>query len=142
MMILTHAEQLLKVAALGSTLQIPGMILANRVLSWREDLAKLAPVNRRIMVVIALTIVGVVQALGAISYTCSQEIMGGSRTGLAVVLLAFCLWTYRLGIQLFCYSSIWPRNHRLSHWGLCALFATLAGAYGLVLVALLTRGSR
>jgi hypothetical protein len=137
-------EHLLQGAALAGTLQLPGMMMANRVLSWRDDLAKLAPANRRIMVVIALTIVGVVQALGAICFFCAREIAaGGSGTGRGVVLLAFGLWSYRLAIQ-FVYAPVWPRHleGRLSHLGLCILFALLSIAYGIVLVALLAGGGR
>lgn len=111
--------------------QIPAMIAAPKTLGWKEDLARLSPINRNIVRVIGGGIVlagvgtGVVVVLGA------TEMVAGGLLGTAFCGFLGFFWLYRLCAQVFLYSKIWPGGvmGTLSRYGLTALFTFQAGAY-------------
>ena len=113
--------------------QLPAMLVANRTLHWRDELAMLQLVNQRIIRVIGGGIVLVGVGLGSLmianhGYIIHNPVGGG----LCLFLCAF--WFYRGLVQVFVYPTVWPANMRWAHLSLCVLFAALTALYGLAFV--------
>ncbi|MBI4054777.1 MAG: hypothetical protein HY402_01440 [Elusimicrobia bacterium] len=130
---LLSLEDLLFLAGMLHFLNVPAMLLAPRMLGWREDLAKLAPINRRMVLVMGGGIVLVILGLGTVVAVCSREMAEGGRLGMALSCFLGIFWGYRTFIQVYVYPRIWPGGFlgRLSHFGLVALFPFLSGVYWL-----------
>lgn len=121
--------------------QVPAMLIAPRMLGWRDDLAKVTPINRRIIAVMGLGIVLTVLGLGVVVMVAAEEIAAGSLLGAALAAFLGIFWTYRGAVQVVLYSQVWPAHGpgRLSHYGLAVLFAVLALVYWGVFVRGLLR---
>ncbi|HEX7008884.1 MAG TPA: hypothetical protein VF184_02815 [Phycisphaeraceae bacterium] len=111
--------------------QIPAMLAAPRMLGWKEDLAKLAVINRRIVQVIGIAIVIVGVGLGIVVVCAPADVAGGSRAGMGLACFLGVFWGYRAAVQYLLYHRIWPRGvvGRLSHYGLCGLFTFQSVVY-------------
>src|SRR5262249_2491199 len=90
--------------------QVPGMLFATRMLGWREDLAKLEPINRRIVHTVGLGVMIAVLGLGAVVMSAPGAVAGGSRLGIALATFLAIFWAFRAAMQLFVYARIWPRQ--------------------------------
>jgi hypothetical protein len=114
--------------------QIPAMMVAPKMLKWKEDLSQLSPINQWIFRVIAGGIMLAVFGLGVVVVSAPNEIAEGGKLGMTLCAFLAVFWVYRAVIQIFLYSRIWPGGWlgRLSHYGLCALFLFQTGAYGIV----------
>jgi hypothetical protein len=121
--------------------QIPAMMVAPRMLGWKEDLEKLATMNRRIVKVIGLAIVLVGVGTGAIVACAADEMVSGSRLACGLSLFLGVFWGYRALVQYFLYFRIWPKGFmgRLSNYGLAALFTFQSIVYLAAFVANVTR---
>lgn len=128
---LLSLQNLLFVTGLLHFCQLPAMIAAPRMLSWKDDLAKLQTINRQIVKVIGLAIMIVGLGTGIVVMIGAAELAEGGP--LAAALLAFLgvFWLYRAIVQIVVYRRIWPGGFmgRLSHYGLCALFSFQAAVY-------------
>jgi hypothetical protein len=114
--------------------QLPAMFIARRVLDWQGELARLAPINRRIIGVIGGGIVLVIIGLGLLVVALHGRLLQSpAGVGLCVFLCVF--WAYRGAVQLFVYAQLWPHQQRWSHHALNLLFATLTMSYGLSAIA-------
>lgn len=111
--------------------QIPAMLFAPVMLGWKEDLAKLSPINRAICCVMGGGIILTVLGLGVVVAVACDDIAGGNAAGIGLASFLAIFWAYRASIQIFLYSRIWPSGPigRLSHYGLVALFTFQAGIY-------------
>jgi len=106
------------------------MIVAPRMLGWERDLARLEPINRRIVRVIGVAIMIVVIGLGIVVMAAPGEMLEGNLgAGLGCFLGIF--WLYRAVVQVLVYRHVWPEGRlgRASHYGLSLLFFALAGVY-------------
>jgi hypothetical protein len=111
--------------------QIPAMIASPKMLNWKEDLAKLSPINRNIVLVIGAAIVLTGVGLGVVVVVGATEMVGGGRLGTALCGFLGVFWLYRDAVQVFIYRKIWPKGGMgtLSHCGLTALFTFQAAVY-------------
>ena len=124
-------ENLVLAAGLLQFCQVPAMLIAPSVLGWKDDLAKLEPINRRIVQVIGIAIVIVGVGTGIIVVLAPAEVAGASRAGTGLAAFLGVFWGYRALVQVTLYARIWPRGPlgRLSHYGLTALFFFQAIVY-------------
>jgi len=115
---------------LGASLQVPFR------LGWKQDLAKLAPLNRKLMWTYGAFTVMTIVAFGLLTLTLHTELVRGDRAALALATFIGVYWAARVLVDC-CYfrHSDWPRGPQfvLGHVLLTSLFVALAGTYlGLV----------
>ncbi len=85
-----------------------------RVFGWHEDLAKLAPRNRRLFWVYGAFIVLANVGFGAVSLACPAEIAAGKGAAGAFALMVGLYWLARLGVQYFAFDTPdWPAEGRM-----------------------------
>ena len=111
--------------------QVPAMIVAPRMLGWKEEMAAMSPINRRIVQVMGLAIMLTVLGTGVVVAWGAQEIAAGTPLGAALATFLAVFWTYRAAVQIVVYHRIWPGGFigRASHYGLCLLFTCLTAVY-------------
>jgi len=116
--------------------QVPALMFAPKMLNWREDLAKLLPINRHIVVALGSSITYIILGTGIMVMATSSELAAGGRLAAGVDAFLAALWTYRLWMQIFIYPKIWPGGWlgRASYWILVAIFVYLASAYSVFLI--------
>ena len=117
-------------AVLTASFQVPAR------LRWKEDLAKLMPVNRKLMWTYGVFIVMTIIAFGTLTLALHAEMLRGDRAALGLAAFIGAFWTLRIVVD-FTYHTHedWPRGARfvVAHLLLLALFVALAGTYlGLV----------
>jgi len=99
---------------------------------WKEELARLSPLNRQIFMVHTFFICLVLMLAGSLSLLAPRSLL--ERTALAPLVLAGFsgFWAIRLVFQWFVYDrSHWrgSRFNTVMHWLLSALWAYLALVY-------------
>lgn len=110
--------------------QLPAMVVARRVLDWRGELSRLAPINRRIVQVMGGGIMVCVIGLGTLVVVLHGQLLhNAAGIGLCAFLAAF--WAYRCAVQLFVYAELWPAGQRWTELGSRLLFVSLTGIYTL-----------
>lgn len=106
-------------------------------LRWREDLAKLLPVNRKLMWTYGVFIVLTIVSFGALTLALHAEMLRGDRAALGLAMFIGVFWTMRIVLDFTYHTHAdWPRGARfvVAHVMLLTLFVALAGTYlGLVL---------
>ena len=106
-------------------------------LGWRDDLAKLTPMNRKLMWTYGGFTVLTIAAFGVLTLLLHRELLRGDRAALALAAFIGVYWTARILVDLFYFGhSGWPRGRAFvaGHALLLALFGALAGTYfGLLL---------
>lgn len=103
-------------------------------LSWKEDLAKLTPLNRKLMWVHGAFAVLTIVAFGTLTLVLHDELLEleGGRAARALALFIGVYWTARVGVDVFYYRhEDWPRGWALvmGHVLLTSLFCALAATY-------------
>lgn len=118
-------------AILVASAQVPAR------LGWREDLAKLTPLNRKLMWTYAGFTVLTIIAFGVLTLVLHDELVRGDRAALALAAFIGIYWTTRILVDLFWFGhSGWPRGVAFvfGHALLFLLFGALAATYiGVVL---------
>lgn len=129
----------MRLTGIAHFLQVPAMLLAPKMLWWKEDMAKLLPVNQTLFTVITKFILLTVLGLGAIVAWAAEEMVSFSRLAVGLSFFLGIFWLVRFFVQIFLYSNIWPEGFwgRISHKGLIGLFFFLAISYGANFVFLL-----
>ena len=124
-------EKVVFAAGLLHFCQAPAMVMAPRMLGWKQELERMAPINRRIVQVLGVSMMLVVLGLGIVVMTSARELVGGGRLALGLSGFLGVLWLFRGSVQVLLYRRIWPRGRlgALSHYALSLLFFALAGAY-------------
>lgn len=124
-------KNLFLLAGLLHFMQLPAMLAAPRMLDWKSDLAKLSPINRRIVQVIGIGIMIMLMGAGAVVVSAPETIAEGGRLATAFCAYLTVVWAYRGAVQIILYSRLWPTGFwgRASHYGLCVLMAFLTGVY-------------
>ena len=103
-----------------------------RRLKWREDLAKLATFNRKIMWVYGGFTVYTIAAFGVMTLALHGELMRGERAALVLACFIGFYWLLRIIVDFAYYSHAdWPKgmSFRLGHVLLSSLFAFLSTSY-------------
>lgn len=108
--------------------QLPAMLVARRVLDWRGELSRLAPINRQIIRVIGGGIMICVMGLGLLVLLLHGELLH-SRAGVGLCGFLTLFWAYRGAVQLFVYADLWPAGQHWAHVGSIVLFLSLTGIY-------------
>lgn len=117
--------------------QIPGMLVFwSRVLRLGAELDRLAPVTRRIVYVLATTVVLTVLGTGAIVTATATSLAAGGPLALALCTFLGAFWSFRTLCQCY-YAGVWPKTTagRVSHQALLALFAFQAALYAVLACA-------
>lgn len=116
---------------LAASAQVPAR------LGWREDLAKLAPFNRKLMWTYGGFTALTIAAFGVLTLVLHDELRRGDRAALALAAFIGLYWTARILVDLFYFGHAgWPRGRAFvaGHALLLSLFGALAGTYaGLLL---------
>ena len=117
-------EHLVMAAGLLHFCQVPAMIVAPKMLNWKEEMTAMSPINRRIVQVMGIAVILTVLGLGLVVAFGAEEIAGGTPLGTGLALFLGIFWSYRAGVQILLYHRIWPGGlvGRGSHYGLCLLF--------------------
>jgi hypothetical protein len=124
----SYGRLIVTVAGALSFCQLPAVVAAPRLMRWREEFAGLAPVNRRIVLVLAIAVILTVQGTGIVAIVGASEIAAGTPLGTATAGFLGVFWSYRAAIQ-FWYGPVWPRHNfllRLTHSALACLFSAQA----------------
>ena len=143
---LTTCEHLLNLAlwlagaghfcVLGASVQVPAR------LGWKEDLPKLTPFNRKLMIVYSGFTVLTIAAFGVLTLLLHQEMRHGERAATALAVFIAVYWTARIAVDFFYYENKdWPKGLQFAvgHVLLTSLFFALAITYWAVPILKLMR---
>ncbi len=128
---LTDPSQLLVLACALQFLQVPGMIIGQRVLAWGEDLSRLSPTSRRLVLALGVGIMLYVCGSGAIGLLYPRAIVT-SDVGRALCVLQAVAWSVRALLQLFVIGPSWPLHGRWLGRSLAVVYSSLALSYSLI----------
>lgn len=105
-------------------------------MKWHEDLAKLMPVNRKLMWTYGVFIVLTIVAFGMLTVALHDELLRGDRAALGLATFIGVFWLTRLVIDFTYHTHAdWPAGARfvVAHVLLAMLFVALTATYlGLV----------
>jgi alginate O-acetyltransferase complex protein AlgI len=109
-----------------ASLQVPAR------LRWKEDLAQLMPLNRKLLWVQSSFTVLTIIAFGVLTLVLHNEMARGDRSALALVCFIAAYWTARILVDAFYFAhDDWPkgRQYVVGHILLTCLFTALALSY-------------
>jgi hypothetical protein len=115
-------------------------------LRWKQGLAQLMPLNRKLLWVQSSFTVLTIIAFGTLTLALHAELLRGDRAALGLACFIATYWTARILVDAFYFShEDWPKGKQfvIGHFLLTCLFVALAGSYwGLLIwqVWLRTRG--
>jgi hypothetical protein len=107
-----------------------------RRFQWKEELARLSPLNRQMFQVHVLFIAVVLVLFGALSLFLADELLVPSPLSRALLGGFLLFWALRLYVQLFVYERALWRGHRLHtavHVVFTAFWTYLVAVYGTAL---------
>ena len=129
-------DKLLWLAGLGHFIVLVASFQVPARMHWREDLAKLMPVNRKLMWTYGVFIVLTIVAFGALTVALHDELLRGDRAALGLATFIGGFWLTRIVIDFAWQTHAdWPVGWRfvVAHVLLVLLFVALAATYlGLV----------
>lgn len=102
------------------------------VLHWDDELKKLDPLSRQLVLVHGAFIVFMIVAFGLVTLLTADALLAGSVLGLAIASMIGLFWFFRLMVQLFYFDA---RRHltttflRVGYRGLTVLFAYFCVVY-------------
>lgn len=128
---LIEAPALVLAAGALQLLQLPGMVIGQRLLGWRDDLAQLRPVNRRLVMAFGVGVFLYVVGSGLIAMR-EPRSFAESPLGVSLCLLQALAWSARAVQQRFSIGPVWPHASRWLHRALLAIYSTLAVSYAAV----------
>lgn len=117
---------LLHFALLTASFSVP------RVLRWDEELKKLDPLSRQLVLVHGAFIVFMIVAFGLVTLLTTDALLAGSVLGLTLAGMIGLFWLFRLMVQLFYFDA---RRHlttlflRVGYRGLTILFTYFCAVY-------------
>ncbi len=106
-------------------------------LRWKEELPRLSTLNHKLMWTYGSFIVFTIVSFGIITLVLREDMLQGTRAGLAVATFIFMFWGFRLAIDTFYFrSSDWPRGPfmQMGHVMLNCLFLFVFCGYGAILL--------
>jgi RsiW-degrading membrane proteinase PrsW (M82 family) len=113
-------------------------------LQWKQDLARLMPLNRKLLWVQSGFTVLTIMAFGTLTLALHRELLRGDRAAMGVTCFIAIYWTTRILVDAFYFShQDWPsgRQFVVGHFLLTGLFLALAASYwSLLLWQLWIRG--
>lgn len=128
---------LLTLAGCGHFLVLCASFQVPTRLGWKDELARLRPLNRKLMWVYGGYIAGMIILLGVLTLNLVPEMLAGEKGALAIAGLAALFWWSRVVVDAIVFEhSDWPEGPEfvIGHTLLTTLFVTLASIYtGLLL---------
>jgi hypothetical protein len=121
---------------LAASFQVPSR------LRWKQDLAQLMPLNRKLLWVQSSFTVLTIIAFGVLTLSLHQEILRGERAAMGIVGFIATYWTARILVDAFYFSHAdWPEGRMfvVGHALLVCLFVALASSYWALFVWHLAR---
>jgi alginate O-acetyltransferase complex protein AlgI len=106
-------------------------------LRWKEELPRLSTLNQKLMWTYGSFIVYTIASFGVLTLVLHDEILLGTRAGLALSVMMLLWWTLRLATDVFYFKSDdWPKGRfmQIGHVMLNCLFTFVLSGYGCVLV--------
>ena len=106
-------------------------------LRWKEDLAQLMPLNRKLLWVQSSFTVLTIIAFGTLTLVLHKEMLRGDRAAIGLVCFIAVYWTARILVDALYFShQDWPRGRQfvIGHFLLTSMFVALAGTYWGLLV--------
>lgn len=124
----------------ASGVLLAGLVVLNtlvpRRFGWREDLARLSPINSEIFQVHAIFLVVTLALFSALLLTSADALLERTRLARAVLAGLTLFWALRMLVQWFYYSpSLW-RGHRFNtvmHVLFSGLWIYMTGVFGAAL---------
>ena len=101
-------------------------------LHWKEDLAQLLPLNRKLLWVQSSFTVLTIIAFGMLTLVLHREMLRGDRAAIGLVCFIAIYWTARILVDAFYFAhDDWPRGKQfvIGHFLLTSLFVALASTY-------------
>lgn len=101
-------------------------------LCWKQDLAKLMPINRKLLWVQSSFTVLTIIAFGTLTLALHAELLRGDRAALGLACFIGTYWTVRILADAFYFShGDWPQGRQfvIGHILLALLFVALACSY-------------
>jgi hypothetical protein len=101
-------------------------------LHWKQDLAQLMPLNRKLLWVQSGFTVLTIIAFGTLTLALHRELLRGDRAALGLACFIGSYWTARILVDAFYFShEDWPQGKQfvIGHILLTCLFAALACSY-------------
>lgn len=115
---------------LGASFQVP------QRLDWKNELARLRPLNRKLMWTYGGFTVLTIVAFGLLTLGLHDEMLRGDRAALGLAAFIGVYWSARISVDAFYFEHAdWPQGREfiVGHALLTALFIALAAVYlGLV----------
>ena len=111
---------------LGASFQVPHR------LNWKEELARLSSLNRKLMWTYGMFTVGAIISFGVLTLLLHNELLRGDRAALGLASFIGLFWTARLFVDFFYFSHAdWPKGRAfvVGHGLLSSLFVVLASTY-------------
>jgi hypothetical protein len=108
--------------------------LVPRVLDWKIDLGKLAPLSRQLVWVHGAFIVLVIAGFGALAVGAPRELASGSVLARGMCFFIAFFWLARLAVQFFVFDAqpyLKSTVLRLGYHGLTAVFLYQAIVFGI-----------
>jgi alginate O-acetyltransferase complex protein AlgI len=126
-------------AVLGASFQVPAR------LGWREELARLRPLNRKLMWTYGGFTVLTIVAFGTLTLALRAELLHGDRAAIGLAAFVGIYWAARIVVDLLYFGHTdWPPGGRfvIGHALLMGLFVFLAATYlGLVVWHVVVRAA-
>jgi alginate O-acetyltransferase complex protein AlgI len=101
-------------------------------LRWKQDLAQLMPLNRKMLWVQSSFTVLTIIAFGALTLALHAELLRGDRAAMGLACFIAIYWTARLLVDAFYFShQDWPQGTQflIGHMLLTSLFVALASSF-------------
>ena len=128
---------LLALAGAGHFLVLAASFQVPARLGWKEELALLRPLNRKLMWVYGAYIASMIAILGTMTLNLIPEMLAGEKGALAIAGLAALFWWSRVIVDALVFEhSDWPEGPEfvIGHTLLTSLFVTLATVYTALLL--------
>lgn len=106
-------------------------------LRWKQDLAQLMPLNRKLLWVQSGFTVLTIIAFGTLTLVLHAELLRGDRAAMGLAAFIACYWTARILVDSFYFShEDWPKGKQfvIGHILLTSLFVAIAASYWGLLV--------
>ena len=124
--------KLLLLAGLGHFLVLAASFQVPARLGWKEELARLRPLNRKLMWTYGGFTVLTIVAFGVLTLFLRAEMLRGDKAAVALAAFIGVYWATRIGVDLFYFEhSDWPKGRQfvIGHALLMLLFAFLTATY-------------
>ncbi|MEK7468767.1 MAG: hypothetical protein AAB074_15425 [Planctomycetota bacterium] len=135
----------LLMAGLGHFLVLAASFQVPARLGWKEELARLRPLNRKLMWIYGGFTVLTIVAFGFLTLFLRDEMLLGDKAAVALAAFIGVYWAARIGVDVFYFShDDWPKGRQfvVGHALLMMLFAFLAVTYFGLVVWQLSGGAR